>query len=98
MSKRQPSKEYKKELLKRLKDPEYAAEYLNAAIEDGAREVFLLALRDVCESRGMSKTSQKTKLNREHLYRILSPKGNPQLETLNTIMGSFKLRFHVEVL
>ena len=98
MSKKQPSKDYKKELLKRLKDPEYAAEYLNAAIEDGSKEVFLLALRDVCESRGMSKTAQKTKLNREHLYRILSPKGNPQLETLNTIMGSFNLRFHVETL
>ncbi len=98
MGKKQLTKDYKKDLLQRLKDPEYAAEYLNAAIEDGSRKVFLLALRDVCESRGMSKTAQKTKLNREHLYRILSPKGNPQLETLNTILGSFKLKFHIEAL
>ena len=98
MSKIRPCTDYKKELLKDLKKPEYVAEYLNAAIEDGSREVFLLALRDVCESQGMAKTARKTKLNREHLYRILSSKGNPQLVTLNTILESFNLRFRIEAI
>ena len=35
---------------KNLQDPEYAAEYLNAAIEDGDEKVFLPALRDVAEA------------------------------------------------
>ena len=38
---------YQQDLLKSLKDPCKAAAYLNAAIEEGDRAVFLLALRNV---------------------------------------------------
>jgi DNA-binding phage protein len=38
---------YKENLLESLKDPEAAAEYLTACLDDGDVEVFLLALRDV---------------------------------------------------
>ena len=45
-----------------------AAEYLNAALEDGEPEVFLLALRDVVDSfGGMGKLAASTSLNRENL-------------------------------
>jgi DNA-binding phage protein len=37
--------EYQKDLIEALKDPAEAAAYLNAALEDGDRETFLLALR-----------------------------------------------------
>ena len=40
------SRPYKPALDERLKEPEYAAAYLNAAEKEG---VFLLALRDVAE-------------------------------------------------
>jgi DNA-binding phage protein len=46
------SKSYKNNLIKSLKDPTEAAEYLNAALEEGEPEVFLLALRDVVDSYG----------------------------------------------
>ena len=42
---------YRNLLRENLQDPEYAAEYLNAAIEDGDEKVFLLALRDVADAR-----------------------------------------------
>ena len=45
------SKPYKTGLDERLKDPEYAAAYLNAAEKEG---VFLLALRDVAEAHKIS--------------------------------------------
>jgi len=35
-----------------LKDPENAAAFLNAVIEDNDREAFLLALRDVAQAQG----------------------------------------------
>ena len=38
---------YDDELMAALKNPEEAAEYLNAALADPDQEVFLLALRDV---------------------------------------------------
>jgi len=61
-----------------LADPEEAAAYLNAALEDGDQQVFLLALRDVAEARGMSQVAREARLNREIMYRMLSPTGNPQ--------------------
>lgn len=45
------STEYQNDLIEALKDPCEAAAYLNAAIEEGEREVFLLALRNVAEAR-----------------------------------------------
>ena len=73
------SRNYQNSLIESLKDPTEAAEYLNAALEDGEPEVFLLALRDVVDSYGgMGKLAVSTSLNRENLYRMLSTKGNPE--------------------
>ena len=88
---------YRDGLLKDLADPNEAAAYLNAALEDGAQDVFLLALRDIAEAKGMSRLSRNTKLNRESLYRMLSSKGNPQLSSLESILESAGLRLAVEV-
>lgn len=78
-------------------DPEEAAAYLNAALEDGAQDVFLLALRDIAEAKGMSRLSRNAKLNRESLYRMLSSKGNPQLSSLESILESAGLRLAIQV-
>ena len=43
---------YQEDLVNALKDPHEAAAYLNAAIEEGDRAVFLLALRNVAEAQG----------------------------------------------
>lgn len=53
-----------------LKDPGGAAAYLNAALEDGSQELFMLALRDVADAVGISDLSKKSGLNRENVYRI----------------------------
>ena len=81
-----PTKSYHAELMKQLKNPREAAEYLNACLED-SEEVFLLGLRNVVEARGgMSALAKNTKLNRENLYRSLSKRGNPKLSSLSTIL------------
>lgn len=52
-----PVKDYRSDLLTRLVDPEYAAHYLKAALEealnDGDREAFVLALSNVAEAQEM---------------------------------------------
>jgi DNA-binding phage protein len=59
---------YKEILLESLKDPETAAEYLTACLDDGDVEVFLLALRDVAEAPGgVRKLAGRARLNRESL-------------------------------
>ena len=91
------SKNYQNNLLEALKDPTEAVEYLNAALEDGEPEVFLLALRDVVDSYGgMGKLAASTSLNRENLYRMLSTKGNPEFFSLSTVLDAVGFRLAVE--
>ncbi len=91
------TEKYEDGLKKSLKNPEESAAYLSAALEENDQEIFLLALRDITEARGFTKMAQDTLLNRENLYRMLSPKGNPQLSSLTTLLDSIGLRLAVEV-
>jgi probable addiction module antidote protein len=84
---------YKDHLLKELKDPVFALKYLNACMEDGDHGVFLLALRDVAEAYGgVGRLAKKAGLNREHLWRMLSKRGNPRLENLVQLAHAFGWR------
>ena len=91
-------KNYKEALFEDLKNDEEAAAYLDAALKDGEKEVFLLALRDVAEARlgGIAELADKTGLNRESLYRTLSEKGNPELSSLESLLDSLGLRLAIE--
>ena len=95
MEKSRPYQDY---LIKALADPLEAAGYLNAALEDGDKELFLLALRNVAEARlgGMSKLAAAIGLNRESLYRMLSGKGNPELKSLDRLLHALGLKLAVE--
>jgi probable addiction module antidote protein len=91
------TKSYRDTLLESLQDPAEAAAYLDAALEDEDIQVFLLALRDVAEARGMSRVAAEADLNRESLYRMLSEEGNPRLSSLEALLHTFGLRLAVEV-
>ena len=83
---------YYEDLLKELKDPDFALGYLNACLEED-EETFLLALRDVANAHGgLRRLAEKAKLNREHLFRVLSKHGNPRLETLQQLTAVFGWR------
>jgi len=87
-----PVRNYQEELLKQLKDPAEAAEYLNACFQDSER-VFLSGLRNVVEAHGgVGPVSKTTKLNRESLYRTLSKNGNPTLTSLTAILESLGIQ------
>ena len=80
----------------RLADSEFAAGYLQTALEDGNLAVLLLALRRIAEARGgMAKLAQRTGLSREALYRTLSASGNPRLTSLAAILGATGLRLTI---
>jgi probable addiction module antidote protein len=91
------SEKYENNLKKDLLDPVEASEYLNAALEDGSQEVFLMALKDIANAKGISEIARETKLNRENLYRILSTQGNPKLKSLNSVLHSVGLKLSVKV-
>lgn len=88
---------YRENLLESLRNPDEAAAYLNACLEDGDGRVFLLALRDVADARGGIRTlSRETRLNRESLYRMLSRAGNPSLGSLAAVLSACGLRLAVQ--
>lgn len=88
---------YRESLMESLRNPEEAAQYLNACLEDDDARVFLLALRDVADARGgIRSLSRGTHLNRESLYRMLSKSGNPSLDSLAAVLNACGLRLAVQ--
>ncbi|RAX13401.1 putative addiction module antidote protein [Photorhabdus bodei] len=79
-------------------DPEFAQHYLHQAFvdmdEEGEQEAFLMALRHVVEARGgIAQIADKAGISRETLYRTLSPKGNPTLKTLRSVVAATGFQF-----
>jgi probable addiction module antidote protein len=79
-------------------DPEFAAEYLKAAMQSADEpDVLLMALRRVAEARGgLAKVAKLAGIERESLYRALSPRGNPRLSTLVAVTKAMGLKLTVE--
>lgn len=81
-------------------NPEYAAEYLKAAIEESDEpQVLLIALRHLAEAKGgLAKVAKAAGIERESLYRALSPKGNPRLSTLIAVTKAIGMKLTVEAM
>ena len=91
-----PSRSYHDDLINDLKNPQEALSYLNASLEEGDQDTFLLALRHVTEAQGgFTKLSRKAKMNRVNLYRMLAKGGNPELQNLDGILHALGFRFSV---
>jgi len=90
------NKAYQPDLIESLRDAGEAEEYLNAALEEDDPELFLLALRNVAEAQGgMGQLAEKTNLNRESLYKMLSERGNPELRSLDALLHALGFRLAV---
>lgn len=88
--------DYQDYLLDSLKNPEEAAGYLNAALEGGDLDVFLLALKNVVKAKGgMSVLAEKTHKSRTSLYKSLSMTGNPHLKSTNEILHAMGMHLAV---
>jgi probable addiction module antidote protein len=93
----EPSLPYEEWLLQQLKDPSEAAAYLEAAIEQGDQKALMVALRHVAMAQGgVAAVARRAKVTREAAYRILSSSGNPELRSLNAILGAAGLRLSVK--
>lgn len=74
-------------------DPALAADMLNACLEDGDTEGFLLALRHVSKAfGGMPEVARAAGLHEKTLYKSLSSKGNPNLKTLIGVACAMGMR------
>ena len=97
--KRKASASHDEAVVRRLrKDPDFAAEYLKAALEnqDEPRVLLLIALRHLALAQGIAKVARAAGIERESLYRALSIRGNPRLSTLVAVTKAIGLRLTVE--
>jgi probable addiction module antidote protein len=86
-------------LVRELREnPEFAQEYLKAALDDASEpKAMLIALRRLAETKGgIAEVAKLAGIERESLYRALSPKGNPRLSTLVAVTKAMGLRLTVE--
>lgn len=92
---------FKDTLTEDLKNSDYARDYLSIALEEYEKDkdsrAFLTALRDVAEARGgLGQLARKTNLNRENLYKVLSSKGNPRLDTIESLLHGLGYRLDIQ--
>jgi probable addiction module antidote protein len=79
------------------KNPDFAVEYLKAALEEmDEPRVLLIALRHVAQARGIASVAKAAGIERESLYRALSARGNPRLSTLFAVAKAVGLKLTVE--
>jgi probable addiction module antidote protein len=91
------ARSHEDELHQSLKDPVQAAGYLKAAYGDPDKRVFLLALKDVIEARaGISKIARLAKMDRRHLYVMLSREGNPEWFSVNRLLNALGIQLSFE--
>lgn len=85
-------------IIEQLQDPKDIALYLKIAAADEDEGVFLIALRNVALARckSIAALAQETNLNEQNLYRMLSKKGNPRLDSLRAILRAtgIEIDFH----
>ena len=92
-----PTKDYKPQLLARLKNPEYSVAYLCEVLENESQEAFLIALRNVIDAREESLADLATRIGvtRQGLHKLLSANGNPRLSTLNELLKAMGMKIQI---
>ena len=88
------SVDWNKGLAKDLRDPEFARKFIMAAIGEenlSPQQV----LRKVILTYGLKEFSKRIKISSSNISRVLNPKHNPTVETLNRLLKPFALHLMV---
>jgi probable addiction module antidote protein len=73
-------------LIETLKDPNEAALFLNAALEENDQDLLMVAIGQVARSQGLTKLAKRTNVSRMGLYKMLARHKNPGLKTFLSIL------------
>ena len=88
-----PTIKFEDYLRKQLKDPKFAAAYLNVALTEDSPKEFLASLKSVIMANGgIAKIASKSGISRQHLYRVIGKNGNPSIHMLMSILKSLKIK------
>ena len=84
------SKDWNVGLAQDLRDPNFAREFLLAAIEEGVS--IQVALAKVIRAIGIKEFSARIKIASPNILRAIHPRHNPTQETLNRLLKPFRLK------
>jgi probable addiction module antidote protein len=83
-------------LIDDLKNPEFAAAYLEEVLRECSIPSFLLAVKNVVIANGgIKKVAKNSKRGRESMYKSLSQSGNPRFSTVNSILSEVGLQLSI---
>lgn len=88
-------KSYSDTTAQALTDPQEAAAYLDAVLELEDPAALLVALRHVAAAHGMAEVTRRAGMGDKSLFRALSDKGNPTLDTVTKVLHAVGLRLSV---
>jgi probable addiction module antidote protein len=72
------------------------AEYMTAILETNDLDLLLLALADVARAKGIAQVARDAGLNRESLYKALSPGAKPRFDTVLKVVRALGVRIVAE--
>lgn len=84
------SRDWNQGLAEDLRNPEFAREFLLAAIEDGVS--VQRALGKIVRAMGVQEFAAKVKMASPNVSRAINPRHNPTQDTLNRLLRPFRLR------
>ena len=87
---------FEADLMKKLRDPEFASAYITSAVADNDLAFLPIALGDVAKAHGISKLADETGINRRTLYKIFDKKGHPSFELVTQVVQSLGLEFQIK--
>ncbi len=83
-------------LIERLRDPLLACHFIAEAIEENDSEYLKVALGDVVKAYGVGEISEKSGLNRQTIYKMLSEDGDLTHKNLVAILNAIGLELTVK--
>jgi len=90
------SRDWNEGLAEDLQDPEFAREFLTAAVEEGVP--LKIALGKVVRATGVKEFSEIIGMPSPNVLRAINPKHNPTQETLERLLKPFGLRIGLAVI
>jgi len=90
------TKDWNEGLARDLKDPEFAREFLLAAVEEGVS--LQHALGKVVRAMGVKEFAAKIGMGSPNLLRAVNPRHNPTQATINRLLAPFGLKLSLALI
>ena len=83
----------REDLYSDLRDPVYAAAYINEALLEGDEVVFKTAVADVIRARGVGKVAAAAGVNRVTIFKTLKPETRTSFTTYHSLLTACGVDF-----